>query len=146
MSQHEHDTTRHEDVEGPRTQCQRQPFVAWEEEDGYGLCFHGGEQGWAPLATWARLHRRPGQQAQLCSCLATGQTWVKLLVGRYRDRDEEDLRARLAVLEGLVMRLGGSSGRGEGPLWLQVELLENALEFDLRPPCGCPPNALLAAA
>ena len=146
MSQHEQDATRDEGSDSPRALCRRQPFVAWEEDEGYCLCFHGGGQGWVPLTTWSRHHRRPGQQAQMCSCLATGQTWVKLLVGRYRDREEEDLEARLALLEGLLMRLGGSPTRGEGPLWMQVEILENALEFDLRPPCGCPPNSLLAAA
>ncbi|MDY0003389.1 MAG: hypothetical protein RBU30_18970 [Polyangia bacterium] len=133
-------------ADGCKERCEKAPFVAWEEESGFGLCFPAGEQGWVPLETWQRVHRRPGQQAQLCICLATGQTWVKLLAGRYRDREQEDLRARLALLEGIMVRLGGSPATGHGPLWLEVEMLENALEFDLRPPCGCPPNKAFEAA
>jgi len=126
--------------------CNRPPFEVIDAGEQLGLSFPEGPQGWMRQETWDQQHQ-PGQQAQLSQCRATGETWVKPIVGRYRNRTEEELEKRLAILTDLALSLGGAEPFfADGPTWFHVEFFENVLEFELRPPCGCPPHRALAAA
>lgn len=118
--------------------CRRPPIEVVELEEGFRVDLPGGPQGWMPLTTYEK-HHRPGLQVQMSNCGISGETWVKRLVGRYREKDEASLRQRLRVLEQVADHAVGRLGFRDGPLWLQVEFLENVIEFHLRPPCGCPP-------
>jgi len=100
-----------------------------------------GRTGWMVLESYLlRPEVAPGQAMHTCGCPETGETYVKPYDGRYRHLSEAEQRSRLAELERAIRDLGGSAGpalRAE-PLWMQLEFLENVLDFELNPPCGCP--------
>ena len=82
----------------------------------------------------------PDQALHACGCPESGETYVKPYDGRHRHLGQAEQRARLAELEKIFRDLGGVSGPSlpGRPLWLQLEFLENVLDFELNPPCGCP--------
>lgn len=106
-----------------------------------------GETGWMVLDSYVlRSDVNPAKALHSCGCPETGETYVKPYDGRYRHLSDAQQRARLAELERTFSKLGGQMGpglRGE-PLWLQLEFLENILDFELNPPCGCPAAAASA--
>ena len=102
-------------------------------------------RGWMPMETYEK-RGLPARHMQIYGCPASGEIWVKRLVGRYRRRDKALLLKRLQVLEEVAVLHGGAIDQGSSPLWLQVEFLENVLEVRLHPPCGCPPIRFSSAA
>lgn len=129
-----------------RRACRTPPFEVWDAGADIALRFPEDDQGWMAHDDWEK-HGRAREQVQMSTCPKTGVTWVKPLVGRHEGEDEEALRERFALLTEMTQLLGkGPSFFGGGPLAFQVEFLENVLEFELRPPCGCPPPAGLAQA
>lgn len=105
-----------------------------------------GTRGWL-RAEELEHYRGPYRGVQVAVCPTRGEVWVKVHVGRHRRQDKALLKRRLAMLEEVAAQQGGLGlvEVGRGPLWKQVEFLENVLEFRLRPPCGCPPCHAAAA-
>jgi hypothetical protein len=89
------------------------------------------------------LRKRPVQASQ---CGVSGEVFVKAIVGRHRHRNEEELTQRLVRLQVMIQQIGGDPPHMPvtTPLWYQAEFLENLIEFDLNPPCGCAPATVLA--
>ncbi len=117
-----------------------------------GIRFSEGPQGWILEDEYDNLPdsiRR--KDWQMCRCPKSGKFWYKRIVGRYRDLDDAELRPRrdqvAAYYESLPNREGPAVRVGDdGPLWSELEFIENVMEFELRPPCGCEPLIQLAAA
>ncbi len=101
-----------------------------------------GERGWMRLTGMRLAPAVAGvpveQVVASASCPETGEVFVKPLTGRYRKLPEAELRRRRDELEGFLKRLGPFERLFQsGPLWMQVEHLEDIIEFEMEPPCGC---------
>lgn len=123
----------------------RSPIQVVEMDTGFGITLQDGPKGWMSMETYEKRADR-GKRMQIYGCPKTGELWVKSILGRYRGKDEESLSQRLRVLEEVAACHGGSIALEGGPLWMQVEFIENVLEVRMRPPCGCPPCRSSAAA
>jgi hypothetical protein len=103
-----------------------------------------GKRGWMTLDE-ARL--APGadlnQVAHVTSCPASDEIYVKPLDGRYRDLPPAEQQQLRSQFENSLRRLGGTviMGGGAFPLWKQLEYLENVIDYEVDPPCGCPASA-----
>ena len=101
------------------------------------------EVAWMDLQTFARRRwHLPFEYLQHAVCERRGQHWVRPIVGRYRDRRKEHNDKRIRELLDELRRVGGCVVVERSVAsWRLAEWLENALEFELRPPCGCPPRS-----
>ncbi len=103
-----------------------------------------GTDGWMVLEACDVNPDIPQEQVmQQCGCPDTGETYVRPFEQRYLGWPEHTL---LQLREELLQQLAELNGGEEpplmmrGPLWLEVEFVENVLNFELRPPCGCQPK------
>ena len=82
---------------------------------------------------------RVGPNIQRSGCKATGEMFVRSITGRFRNEPEEKLRQMVDELCQVFIRAGHPPVLDpREPLWAQAEFLDNMLEFELNPPCGCP--------
>jgi len=99
------------------------------------------ESGWMNLEgyTMKSAKHTPDMVMQQSCCAVTGEIFVKLLDGRFKGLPDEQLREIIARIQKIFASAGGMVGTNPTlPLWLQAEYLDNALDFELDPPCGCP--------
>jgi len=101
-----------------------------------------GNNGWMVLHTCEPDPDVPPDQVmQQSSCPTTAESFVKPFEGRYRNLTEGEQRECLEVMQAGIRALGGRIPPDMGqPLWLQAEFLENVINFELHPPCGCKPE------
>jgi len=99
------------------------------------------------LARWMRyeeFERRgdlpSGVQLQMTSCNVTGGIWVKPLTLQYEGLTEDLLRRLRDERQQIVRASCGSGLYGMDELPIQVEMLDNIIEFHAAPPCGCAPS------
>jgi hypothetical protein len=145
-----HEDTSREDTS--REDTSRGDNRPKEPVAGVGIRFSEGPQGWILEDEYDNLPdsiRR--KDWQMCRCPKSGKFWYKRIVGRYRELDDAELRPRrdqvAAYYESLPNREGPAVRVGDdGPQWYELEFIENVMEFELRPPCGCEPLIQLAAA
>lgn len=103
-----------------------------------------GKRGWMTLD---EVRLAPGadlnQVAHVTSCPASDEVYVKPLDGRYRDLPPAEQQQLRTQLENSLRRLGGTVIMGSNvfPLWKQLEYLENVIDYEVDPPCGCPASA-----
>jgi hypothetical protein len=99
-----------------------------------------GEQGWLKLMSYQLKPGFPQHLAmQQSGCPVSGEVFVKPIEGRYADRPQAENEQRLAELQAFVRSQGGMIGGDDSlPLWARLEFLENTLDFEMEPPCGCP--------
>ena len=96
--------------------------------------------GWMNPEEFERnLDRLPPTEVHWSSCHVSGQVFAKLYTHRYRDTPREELLRMRDERNELILAAGGTPVSGTAPLDLEVEMLDNILEFHLLPPCGCPP-------
>lgn len=96
---------------------------------------------WLPWTVYRGLCD-PDQRGPLQStvCIRTGAVWVKPLTGRCHALPAAELLERRTALAHRIEALGGSCTFPDGgDLAMTVEYLENVLEWELRPACGCEP-------
>lgn len=84
----------------------------------------------------------PDQIMQRSVCPDTGEAFIKPFDGRYRDLSDEEQEECLKVMREMVDTLSGRSIPDNEfvPVWVQAEFLENVVDFELHPPCGCEPT------
>ena len=97
------------------------------------------ESGWMTLESYSLNGRMPLEAALQKSCCGeTGEVFVKPFDGRYQTLSDDDLRKMIGKIESIFARAGVQVGISpEVPLWMQAEYLENTLDFEIDPPCGC---------
>lgn len=97
------------------------------------------EKRWMTEEEFLAFNFPPKTEVQVSTCQQTGQKFIALIVGRFRDRPERELENRklrlLAFFSNCAITVDETV-----PLWKQVEVLENTLDFELNPPCGCEPE------
>ncbi len=98
-----------------------------------------GKNGWLELQSYEiNPDMPPDQVMQRTACPDTGQSFAKPFEGHYRHLSEDELKERLETVEEFIRQMGGFTPPDMGqPLWLRVEFLENVIDFELNPPCGC---------
>jgi hypothetical protein len=114
----------------------------WVEVNTYAGTFIGRARGrgWLELVSYEADPNLPVEQVlQVSRCPDRGETFVKPIEGRYRDRAEAELVERVAAAERRLEGMGSdpSAQVRETPLWLRLEFLQNVIDFELHPPCGC---------
>ncbi len=94
--------------------------------------------------TWDEFRReyenaRVAPDVQQSGCRATGEVYFRPITGRFKRKPEEELRQIVEDLLQVFVRAGHPPMMDpRTPLWLQAEFLDNMLEFEMNPPCGCP--------
>lgn len=111
----------------------------------YAGTFRGrprGRGGWIVLDSYEINPGVPPEQVmQTCGCPDSGEIYSKPFQGLYRDWSEPALRERIAQAQDFIRQMGGTCGFATNiPTWLQLEMLENIIDFELNPPCGCKPG------
>ena len=106
-----------------------------------------GSDGWMVLQGYQVNPNIPPEQVmQQCGCPDSGETYTKPFEHKYMAWPKHNL---LQLREELFAQLTELNGGVEplimvrGPLWLEVEFIENILSFELRPPRGCAPKVAL---
>jgi hypothetical protein len=99
-----------------------------------------GASGWLRLleieADAGIKEGAPGFQQSACQ--TTGDVYVRPMDGRYRDVPESVLRGMIDDMLQVFVRAGYPPVLDPRmPLWRQAEFLDNMLDFELHPPCGC---------
>jgi hypothetical protein len=86
--------------------------------------------------------RADEQEYQVNICDQTFEPFVRFLVGRHRGKPEIKLLMLLRDQLQLAESLGCLPPMPDPstPLWATVEIIENIVEFNLVPPCGCVPR------
>ena len=98
------------------------------------------KRGWM---TWEEFRReyeqgRVGPEFQRSGCQTTGEVYVRPMTGRFKNKSEEELRQMVDDLCQVFIRAGHPPVLDpKAPLWTQAEFLDNMLEFEMNPPCGC---------
>ena len=108
----------------------------------------GPDAVWLPWSVYREVCA-PHQRGRLQStvCLRTGAVWVKPLTGKYAHLDFSELVERRSLLAEQVRALGGGcSFPSSEDLHYTVEYLENIIEWEHRPACGCEPDHGLSVA
>jgi hypothetical protein len=86
----------------------------------------------------ARQKGEAGNECQQSVCATTGDAYVRPITGRFKHLPEEKLKRMVDDLMQVFVRAGHSPVMDPGqPLWMQAEFLDNMLEFEIDPPCGC---------
>ena len=117
-----------------------------EKPTGFQLTARAGRLGWRKLDSFDG-QTQPTDKIHICGCPVTGEFFARPIEGRYRQLDDAELKERLKELKEIITDMGGSVSKMPGSsLWWQAEWLENIIEFDLEPPCGCPRNKRVASA
>jgi len=118
-------------------------LVTVETECGFFIGEMRGDDGWMILHSM-KLKEGVGARmaVQQCMCPEHGEMFTRPFDHRYRMVSEADLEhMRTATMLRLTELNDGIEPFIElnGPMWLEVEFIENVLIFELRPPCGCRP-------
>ena len=95
---------------------------------------------WMTMDEFRRQHEqgRVGPEFHSSGCQKTGEMFVRPLTGRLKDKSEEELKRIVDDICQVFIRAGHPPVLGSTtPLWIQAEFLENMLEFEMNPPCGC---------
>ena len=87
------------------------------------------------------------EHLQATHCRVGHGRFVKPIVGVHRGLSRGVLENRLQGLRCLLFEYGGEVEVDHRmPLWWSVEWLENVVEYELAPPCGCDPLPQLVKA
>jgi hypothetical protein len=98
------------------------------------------KRGWM---TWDEFRReyergRVGPEFQRSGCQTTGEVYVRPITGRFKNKSKEELRQMVDDICQIFVRAGHPPVLDPSqPLWSQAEFLDNMLEFEMNPPCGC---------
>jgi hypothetical protein len=98
-------------------------------------------QGWMTWEVFCREYEkgRVGPNIQKSGCKQTGEVYVRPVTGRFRNQPEEKLQRMVEELCQIFAATGQPPAMDtDEPLWMQAEFLDNMLDFELNPPCGCP--------
>ena len=97
------------------------------------------QSGWMTFESYERQAGLPAKDpVQQSSCDQTGEMFIRPIEGRYQNLSDDDLHLIIGKIEGIFERAGvpmHTSSRM--PLWMRAEYLENMLDFEMNPPCGC---------
>jgi hypothetical protein len=75
---------------------------------------------------------------QQSCCEVTGEVFVRPITGRFKGLSGEQLTEKVDELVQVFVRAGFPPVMDPGqPLWMQAEFLDNLMDFELNPPCGC---------
>jgi len=75
---------------------------------------------------------------QKSACEVTGEVFVRPITGRFKDIPEERVQQKVEEIRLIFKNAGHPLSLNPcQPLWIQAEYLENILDFELNPPCGC---------
>lgn len=99
------------------------------------------QRGWMTWDEFGREYEKDRERpdVQQSGCQATGEVYVRAITGRFKNKPEEELRQMVDDLRQVFVRAGYPPVvNAKTPLWLQAEFLDNMLEFEMNPPCGCP--------
>ena len=84
-------------------------------------------------------HNGRATELHKSSCAKTGEIYVRPITGRFRGMSNSQLLKIIAGIKMTIFKAGGMVGTDETqPLWQQAEYLDNIMDFELNPPCGCP--------
>jgi hypothetical protein len=95
---------------------------------------------WMTMDEFRRKYEqgRVGPKFQRSGCQTTGEMFVRPITGRFKNKSEEELRQIVDDICQIFIRAGHPPVLDpEAPLWTQAEFLDNMLEFEMNPPCGC---------
>ena len=95
---------------------------------------------WMTLEEFRREYEqgRVGPECQSSGCKTTGEVYVRPITGRFKHKSEEELRRIVDDICQVFIRAGHPPVLDpKVPLWSQAEFLDNMLEFEMNPPCGC---------
>ena len=77
---------------------------------------------------------------QKSTCPVTKEVFVKLIVGKHKDTPVKEIKIIISELREIFRKANHHVYTScEQPLWMKAEYLENVLDFELHPPCGCAP-------
>lgn len=79
---------------------------------------------------------------QRSGCHKTGVAYVRILTGCLKDLPAGQLQAKIDNVSRMMVVATGREPMLDPhePLWIQAEFLENLLDFERNPPCGCAPT------
>ncbi len=78
------------------------------------------------------------KEAHYTTCAETGQVFVKPFDGRFRHLSRKELNSKIHELQGALIQAGGIPAvPARAPRWMELEFLDNILEFEIAKPCGC---------
>lgn len=100
----------------------------------------GGEPKWMTLGKFSSLneHGELSMAVQQSCCKVSGEVFVRAITGRFKDLPSGQLAKMVDELLQVFVRAGYPPELDPGqPLWMQAEFLDNLMEFELDPPCGC---------
>lgn len=100
----------------------------------------GKKRSWMTFDEFRRQYEqgRVGPEFQQSGCQTTGEVYVRPITGRFKNKSEEELRQMVDDLCQVFIRAGHPPVLDPSqPLWSQAEFLDNMLEFEMNPPCGC---------
>ena len=98
------------------------------------------KNGWITFAEFREQYNqgKVGPEFQQSGCQTTGEVYVRPITGRFKDKSEEELRKMVDKLVAIFVKAGHPPVLDKSaPLWTQAEFLDNMLEFETNPPCGC---------
>lgn len=98
------------------------------------------KKGWMSWDEFRREYEKDRKKpdVQQSGCRVTGEVYLRPITGRFKDRSEEELQRMVDDLLQVFIRAGHPPEMdARTPLWLQAEFLDNMLEFEMNPPCGC---------
>jgi len=99
-----------------------------------------GKKKWMTMAEFRRQYEQGqvGPEFQQSGCQTTGEVFVRPITGRFKNKSEEELRRIVDDICQVFIRAGHPPVLDPNqPLWSQAEFLDNMLEFEMNPPCGC---------
>ena len=95
--------------------------------------------GWTKLEDFLAQDQENWSCAlQKSACEVTGEIFVRKITGRYQDVPKDQLQqivdeTRQLFQDNEELPMIDKTQ----PLWVQAEFLENILDFETTPPCGC---------
>ena len=135
-----------------RAKAERQPFTGPPVRTLHVETFAGsflgtavGDKGWMLLHNFVmNAGFRPDEAMHISTCPESGKTYVRPYTGEARSMEQEELSRRLKELEKTFKALGGKVifDDSSAPDWLRLERLQAIIDYELDPPCGCPPTRL----
>ena len=107
---------------------------------GMGNSEVGKRPKWMSLESFSTKEEsgEGGIAMQQSSCQVSGEVFVRPITGRFRGLPVKQLRKMFDEMLGAFSRVGHTPiMETSQPMWMKVEFLDNMMDFELNPPCGC---------
>ena len=79
-----------------------------------------------------------GGAVQQSSCQTSGDVFIRPITGRFKGLPAKRLRKMYDELLEAFSQAGHRPTMDTSqPMWMKVEFLDNMMDFELNPPCGC---------